>query len=171
MLAGLDGGLEVRRAEAGRGGEDGVVHAGNGQRLLVGVKAAEAFVLGQLEGLPGLLRGFGEDVGDGDDLAFDAGALAASVKSRPAPLPRPPMPMMTALRGVLDCARTSAGAATTAATVASVEFLRNWRRERDCGFGSACIGSFKFCFCIKVRSKRCASIDVTRWLVIQPSTG
>src|SRR6516162_1555370 len=59
--------------------------------------------------------------------------FTASRKFAPAPLPRPPTPMITALIGCFSDAPTTDGKLTAAAAVAAAreDVLRNSRRETD----------------------------------------
>ena len=74
VFAGIDSGLEVNGAEAGRGGEKDDVDTG-GDEFLVGVETDEAFVgvdgdaVGEFlrEGVDGAVDLRGENIGDGDE--------------------------------------------------------------------------------------------------------
>ena len=88
MLAGLDGGLEVQRAEAGRGGEQDDVNALDD--LLVGVEPGKAVVVGDVEARAPLAAqvgaaGFevvGEHVAEGDEPHVLAGVHRVDRRAR-----------------------------------------------------------------------------------------
>jgi hypothetical protein len=80
VLAGLDRRFEMRGAEPGRRGQNGIVHTGHGQRLLIGIETAEALVLGHLEGLGRLLGRFREYVRHSDDFGICADRLGSVVE-------------------------------------------------------------------------------------------
>jgi len=65
----------------------------------------------------------------GDDLALDAGDFKASVKSRPAPLPRPPTPMIAAFERRFGLGSDDRRGGDDRPAAASVELRMNWRRD------------------------------------------
>src|SRR6185369_10840391 len=75
-----DAGLEVGRPKPRRRGENGIIDAWHLEGLLVGVEPTEAFVFGDAEVFFPPLGLFGEDVGDGNDLAVDTGDFHGFVK-------------------------------------------------------------------------------------------
>ena len=131
ILAGSDGGLEMGGAEAGRRGEDDVVHAGNRQGFFVGVKSAEAHVCRHAEVLHALPGGFREYVGHRHNLGINPHLFCRIKEVLARPPPRPPRPMITALMGCVLWPRRTEGklAAAAAEAARSEECLRNWRRD------------------------------------------
>ena len=68
-----NGGFETGRAEAGRCGEDDVIHAGHFECLHVAVKSAETFVRWHAEHSLRFVGGFWENIRHGYDLGVHSG--------------------------------------------------------------------------------------------------
>ena len=97
VLAGLDGGLQMKRPETGRGGGDDEIHLGDGADLEVVVETGEpAFVRNAdpvRKFFQELLKEDSTRSGTRSPRATTSTPAAAFRQSIAAPVPRPPQPM------------------------------------------------------------------------------